>query len=222
MSTLTHELGHTMHSYFSNKNQPYHNADYPIFLAEVASTSNEAILIDHMLKTIDDKEEQLALLGNYLDGFKGTLFRQTQFAEFELKIHELTEKGEALTGDKFSEIYLDILKKYYGHEKGIMVIDDQFAIEWAYIPHFYLNFYVFQYSTSFMAAQALAEKMLSGDSGMVDKYLDFLSSGGSDYAIPTLKKVGIDMTTDEPFTLAMKKMNKVMDDMEKILTDLGR
>ena len=222
MSTLTHELGHTMHSYFSNKNQPYHNADYPIFLAEVASTGNEAILIDYMLKTIDDKEEQLALLGNYLDGFKGTLFRQTQFAEFELKIHELTEKGEALTGDKFSEIYLEILKKYYGHDKGVMVVDDQFAIEWAYIPHFYLNFYVFQYSTSFMAAQALAEKMLSGDSEMVEKYLDFLSSGGSDYAIPTLKKVGIDMTTDEPFTLAMTKMNKVMDDMENILTELGR
>lgn len=222
MSTLTHELGHTMHNDFSNKNQPYHNSDYPIFLAEVASTSNEAILIDHMLKTIDDKEEQLALLGNYLDGFKGTLFRQTQFAEFELKIHELTEKGEALTGDKFSELYLEILKKYYGHDEGVMVIDDQFAIEWAYIPHFYYNFYVFQYSTSFMAAQALAEKMLSGDSGMVDKYLDFLSSGSSDYAIPTLKKVGIDMTTDEPFTLAMKKMNKVMDDMEKILSDLGR
>jgi oligoendopeptidase F len=222
MSTMTHELGHAMHSYFSSKSQSFHNAGYPIFLAEVASTANEAILIDHMLKTIDNKEERLALLGNYLDGFKGTLIRQTQFAEFELKIHELAEKGEALTGDKFSEIYLKILKKYYGHEEGVTVIDDQFAIEWAYIPHFYYNFYVFQYSTSFMAAQALAEKMLSGDSGMVDKYIDFLSSGGSDYAIPTLKKVGIDMTTDEPFTLAMKKMNKVMDDMEKILTDLGR
>jgi len=222
MSTLTHELGHAMHSYFSAKQQPFHNSGYPIFLAEVASTANEAILIDHMLNTIDNKEERLALLGNYLDGFKGTLFRQTQFAEFELKIHELTEKGEALTGDKFSEIYLEILKKYYGHDEGVMVIDDQFAIEWAYIPHFYYNFYVFQYSTSFMAAQALAEKMLSGDSGMVDKYLAFLSSGGSEYAIPTLKKVGIDMTTDEPFTLAMKKMNKVMDDMEKILTELGR
>jgi oligoendopeptidase F len=222
MTTLTHELGHTMHSYFSNKQQPFHNADNPIFLAEVASTANEAILIDHILKKIDDKEERLALLGNYLDGFKGTFFRQAQFAEFELKIHELTEKGEALTGDKFSEIYLEILKKYYGHNEDVMVIDDQFAIEWAYIPHFYLNFYVFQYSTSFMAAQALAEKMLSGDSGMIDKYLDFLSSGGSEYAIPTLKKVGIDMTSDEPFTLAMKKMNKVMDDMEKILTELGR
>jgi oligoendopeptidase F len=222
MSTMTHELGHAMHSYFSAKHQPYHNSGYPIFLAEVASTANEAILIDHMLKTIDNKEEKLALLGNYLDGFKGTLVRQTQFAEFELKIHDLAEEGEALTGDKFSKIYLEILKKYYGHDEGVMVIDDQFAIEWAYIPHFYYNFYVFQYSTSFMAAQALAEVMLSGDSDMVDKYINFLSSGGSEYAIPTLKKVGIDMTTDEPFTLAMKKMNKVMDDMEEILEELGR
>jgi oligoendopeptidase F len=220
VSTLAHELGHTMHSYFAQKSQPFHNADYPIFLAEVASTANEALLIDHMLKKIDRKEERLALLGSYLDGFKGTLFRQTQFAEFELKIHELVEKGEALTGDRFSEIYLDILKYYYGHDKNVMVIDDQYAIEWAYIPHFYYNFYVFQYSTSFMAAQALAEKMLTDKSGMVDKYLSFLSSGGTEYAIPTLKKVGIDMTTDEPFTLAMKKMNKIMDEMEKLLDEM--
>jgi oligoendopeptidase F len=220
MSTLAHELGHTMHSYFSNKNQPYHNADYPIFLAEVASTANEAILMDHMLKKIDSNEERLALLGNYLDSFKGTLFRQTQFAEFELKIHETAEKGETLTGEKFTEIYMEIIKKYYGHDKGVCIIDDQYAMEWAYIPHFYYNFYVFQYSTSFMAAQALAEKMLSGDSKMVDQYLAFLSSGGSEYAIPTLKKVGIDMTTDEPFTLAMKKMNAVMDEMEKILDEM--
>jgi oligoendopeptidase F len=175
-----------------------------------------------MLKKIEDKGEKLALLGSYLDGYKGTLFRQTQFAEFELKIHEMAEKGEALTGEKFSEIYLDILKKYYGHDKGVMVIDDQFAIEWAYIPHFYYNFYVFQYSTSFLAAQALAEKMLSGKSGMVDQYLAFLSSGNSAYAIPTLKKVGIDMTTDEPFTLAMKKMNRVMDEIENLLDDMNK
>jgi oligoendopeptidase F len=220
VSTLAHELGHTMHSYFAQKSQPFHNADYPTFLAEVASTANEALLIDHMLKKIDSKAERLALLGSYLDGFKGTLFRQTQFAEFELKIHELVEKGEALTGDRFSEIYLDILKYYYGHDKNVMVIDDQYAIEWAYIPHFYLNFYVFQYSTSFMAAQALAEKMLTGNSGMIDKYLAFLSSGSREYAIPTLKKVGIDMTTDEPFTLAMKKMNKIMDEMEKLLDEM--
>ena len=220
VSTLAHELGHTMHSYFSNKAQPYINADYPIFLAEVASTANEAILIDHLLKKIKDPEKRLALLGSYLESFRTTLFRQTQFAEFELKVHELAESGEALTGDRFTEIYLDILKRYYGHDKGVTVIDDQFAIEWAYIPHFYYNFYVFQYSTSFTASQALAEKMLSGDKNMVKKYIDFLSSGRSEYAIPTLKKVGIDMTTNEPFDLTMKKMNKVMDEMEKILAEM--
>ena len=220
VSTLAHELGHTMHSYFSNKTQPYHNADYPIFLAEVASTANEAILIDYQLKQIDDPEKRLSLLGSYLEGFRTTVFRQTQFAEFELRIHELAEKGEALTGDKLTEIYLDILKTYYGHDQGVTVIDDQYAIEWAYIPHFYYNFYVFQYSTSYLAAQALAEKMLSGDGGMVDRYLTFLSSGGSEYAIPTLKKVDIDMETDEPFTLAMQKMNKIMDEIEKILEEM--
>jgi oligoendopeptidase F len=222
LTTMAHELGHTMHSYFASKNQPYQNSDYPIFLAEVASTANEALLMDYMLKTIDDKEEQLALLGNYLDNFRVTLFRQTQFAEFELKIHELTENGESLTGDKFSKLYMEILKKYYGHDQGVTVIDDQYAIEWAYIPHFYYNFYVFQYSTSFMAAQALAEKMQSGNSGMVAKYINFLSSGNSEYAIPTLKEVGLDMTSDEPFNLAMNKMNEVMDRIEKILTELGR
>jgi len=222
MSTLAHELGHTMHSYFSNKNQPFVNANYPIFLAEVASTANEAILIDHVLKGIKEPEKRLSILGNLLESFRTTMFRQTQFAEFELKIHEMAEKGEALTGDKFTEIYLDILKKYYGHNDGVTVIDDLYGIEWAYIPHFYYNFYVYQYSTSFMASQALAEKMLSGDPNMIKKYLNFLSSGGSEYAIPTLKKVGLDMTSDEPFTIATNKMNKIMDDIEKILAEMGK
>jgi len=222
MSTLAHELGHTMHSYFSNKNQPYVNSRYPIFLAEVASTANEALLIDHVLKDIDDLEERLAILGSYLENFRGTMFRQTQFAEFELKIHEISEKGEALTGDKFTEIYLDILKKYYGHDEGVMVIDDLYGIEWAYIPHFYYNFYVYQYSTSYLASQVLADKMLTGGPEMVTEYLDFLSNGRSDYAIPTLKKVGIDMTTDEPFNMGMKKMNLIMDEIEKILDKRGQ
>ncbi len=222
VSTLAHELGHTMHSYFSNKNQPFINADYPIFLAEVASTANEALLMDYMLNQIDDPEARLSILGNYLENARGTLFRQIQFAEFELKIHELAEKGQSLTGDKFSEIYLDILKRYYGHDKGVMKIDDLFAIEWAYIPHFYYNFYVFQYSTSFTASTMLAESMLSGGEEMINKYLEFLSSGSSEYAIPTLKKVGIDMTTDEPFEVTMTKMNDVMDEMEAMLDELGR
>ena len=222
MSTLAHELGHTMHSYYSNKNQPYPKADYPIFLAEVASTANEAILVDHELKRLTKPEERLSLLGSYLEGFRTTLFRQTQFAEFELRVHEMAEKGEALTGDKFSEVYLDILKKYYGHDQGVTTIDDIYAIEWAYIPHFYYNFYVFQYSTSYLASQVLAEKMLLGEEGMVDKYLAFLSSGKSEYAIPTLKKVGIDMTTNEPFEMAMQKMNRIMDEIENILKEMEK
>jgi oligoendopeptidase F len=217
VSTLAHELGHTMHSYFSNKNQPFINANYPIFLAEVASTANEALLMDYTLKQIEDPQIKLSILGNYLENARATLFRQTQFAEFELRIHELAEKGESLTGEKFSEIYLEILKKYYGHDQGVMTIDDLYAIEWAYIPHFYYNFYVFQYSTSFTASTMLAENMLNGGEEMINQYIDFLSSGSSDYAIPTLKKVGIDMTSDEPFVVTMAKMNQVMDEIEKIL-----
>jgi oligoendopeptidase F len=177
--------------------------------------------MDHMLKNIDDPQQRLSLLGSYLENFRQTVFRQTQFAEFELKIHEMGEKGVALTGDKLTEIYLDILKRYYGHDQGVTVIEDLYGIEWAYIPHFYYNFYVFQYSTSFLASQVLAEKMLSGEPGMVDQYLSFLSSGQSDYAIPTLKKVGIDMTTDEPFKMSMQKVNRVMDEIEKLLEETG-
>jgi oligoendopeptidase F len=217
VSTLTHELGHALHSYLSNKNQAYVNSQYPIFLAEVASTVNEALLMDHMLKNIKSKNERLALLGNLLDGFRGTLFRQTQFAEFELLIHELTDKGESLTGDHFTELYLGIFKKYYGHDDGVMEIEDLYGFEWAYIPHFYYNFYVYQYSTSFTASQAIVAKILDGEAGIVEKYLSFLSGGCSDYAIPTLQQLGIDMTSDEPFDLTIRKMNQVMDEIELII-----
>ncbi len=217
VSTLTHELGHAMHSYFSNREQPYVNSQYPIFLAEVASTVNEALLIDYVLKEIDNPQQRLSLLGDALEGFRGTLFRQTQFSEFELMIHSKAESGEALTGDTLTQMYLEIFKKYYGSEQGITEIDDLYGIEWAYIPHFYYNFYVFQYSTSFTAAQALADKLLQGETGIVDKYIDFLSSGCSDYAIPTLMKVGIDMTNNEPFDLTIKRMNMVMDEIEALV-----
>jgi oligoendopeptidase F len=222
VSTLAHELGHTMHSYFSNKHQPFINANYPIFLAEVASTANEALLMDYMLKQIDDPKIKLSILGNYLENARATLFRQTQFAEFELRIYDMAEKGESLTGEKFSEIYLDILKKYYGQDQGVMTIDDLYAIEWAYIPHFYYNFYVFQYSTSFTASTMLAEKMLNGSEKEMKDYIDFLSSGNSEYAIPTLKKVGIDMTTDKPFEVTMAKMNQVMDEIEELLKEVDK
>ncbi len=220
VSTIAHELGHTMQSYLSNKTQPFPLAGYPIFVAEVASTFNEALLIDYMLKTIKDDATRLTLLGNYLEGIKGTVFRQTQFAEFELRVHEMAEKGEPLTGDALSKLYADLTKKYYGHDKGVCVVDDYIADEWAFIPHFYRNFYVFQYATSFTASAALSEKVLGGDPAATKRYLAFLSAGGSKYPIDLLKDAGVDMTTDEPLTLTMQKMNRVMDEMEKILAKM--
>src|SRR5579872_7269628 len=217
MSTLAHELGHTMHSYFSNKTQPYPLSSYPIFVAEVASTFNEALLIDYTLKQIKDDPTRLSLLGNYLESIKGTVFRQAQFAEFELRMHEMVEKGEPLTGDALSKLYGEIVKKYYGYDQGVCIVDDYIAHEWAYIPHFYNSFYVFQYATSFAASSALSEKVLAGDPGATERYLKFISSGKSKYPIDLLKDAGVDMTTDEPLELTVKKMNRVMDEMEKLL-----
>ncbi|HEY4639969.1 MAG TPA: oligoendopeptidase F, partial [Thermoanaerobaculia bacterium] len=217
VSTVAHELGHTMQSYFSNKNQPYPTAGYPIFVAEVASTFNEALLIDYMLKHITDDKARLSLLGNYLEGIKGTMFRQTQFAEFELRIHEMAEKNVPLTGEALDKLYLEITRKYYGHDKNVCVVPDYIAHEWAFIPHFYLNFYVFQYATSFTASEALASKVLAGDPAATKRYLAFLSAGGSKYPIELLKDAGVDMTTSEPLQLTLKKMNEVMDEMEKLL-----
>jgi oligoendopeptidase F len=217
MSTEAHELGHTMQSYLSNKTQPFPLANYPIFVAEVASTFNEALLIDHMLKTIKDDNTRLSLLGNYLENIKGTVFRQTQFAEFELRMHEMAEKGQPITGESLDTLYLEITRKYYGHDKNVCVVDDYVRHEWAFIPHFYYDFYVFQYATSFTASAALSEKVLAGDPAATKRYLTFLSAGGSKYPIELLKDAGVDMTTNEPLQLTLQKMNRVMDDMEKIL-----
>jgi oligoendopeptidase F len=217
MSTLAHELGHAMHSYFSNRAQPFPLASYPIFVAEVASTFNEALLIDHLLGTIADPEVKLSLLGNYLEGIKGTVFRQTQFAEFELRIHEMAEQGQPLTGEVLDKVYAEITRKYYGHDQGVSVVDDSIAHEWAFIPHFYRNFYVFQYATSFTASSALSEKVSSGDPAALQRYLAFLSAGGSKYPIELLKDAGVDMTADEPLELTMTRMNRVMDEMERLL-----
>ena len=217
VSTLAHELGHTMHSYYSNKTQPYATASYQTFVAEVASTFNEALLMDYMLKQIKDKPTRLALLGNYLENAKATVFRQTQFAEFELRMHEIAEKGQPITGDALANLYLDITRRYYGDKEGITVVDDYIKHEWSYIPHFYRDFYVFQYATSFTAAEALSSKVLSGDKAATERYLRFISAGGSKYPIDLLKDAGVDMTTDEPLDLTIKKMNAVMDEMEALL-----
>ena len=217
VSTLAHELGHTMQSYYSNKTQPYPTASYPMFVAEVASTFNEALLVDYMLDQIKDTPTRLTILGNYLEGIKGTVFRQTQFAEFELRMHEMGQKGQPITGDALARLYLDITKRYYGHDQNVTIVDDYIAHEWSFIPHFYRDFYVFQYATSFTAAEALSAKVLSGDEAATTRYLAFLAAGGSKYPIDLLRDAGVDMTTDEPLDLTMKKMNEVMDEMERLL-----
>jgi len=216
VSTLTHELGHTMHSFLTNKTQPYALSDYSIFVAEVASTFNEALLLHYMLEIENRDDIRLALLCNYLDNARATVYRQVQFAEFELKIHETVESGSALTGDLLDSLYETLVRKYYGHEEGICIVDDEIKSEWAYIPHFYYNFYVYQYATSYTASAALSERVLSGDKNTMAGYLKLLESGGSDYPIELLKQVGIDMTTSQPLEATLARMNRIMDEIEKI------
>jgi len=217
VSTLAHESGHTMHSYFSNHTQPYATCDYTIFVAEVASTTNENLLIHYVLKHTDDDAVKLSLLGEYVNNLRLTLFRQAQFAEFELKIHQMAEKGQALTGDNLNEVYAGILKKYYGVDKGITEINPVCYSEWAYIPHFYYNFYVYTYATSITASTAIANMIEEGKPGEVQKYRKFLTLGDSRPPVDELKVAGVDMTTDQPFNETMKSMNEAMDQMEEIL-----
>ncbi|MFA6093333.1 MAG: oligoendopeptidase F [Elusimicrobiota bacterium] len=223
VSTLAHESGHSMHTFLSDKNQPYVSHDYKIFVAEVASTLNENLLLRHMLTQTKDKDARLSLLGSHLDGLRTTLFRQTLFAEFELRIHELAEKGEQLTGEKMTALYLSLVKEYYGDAAGTCKVADLYGIEWAYIPHFYYNFYVYQYATSIVASSKIAADIRAEAAAKKpstksrDAYLRMLSSGSSKYPIDLLKDAGVDMTTSEPFKAAIQEMNDVMDEMEKLL-----
>jgi oligoendopeptidase F len=217
VGTLTHELGHTMHSYFSNRTQPYSMAGYATFVAEVASTFNESLLMDYMLKNITNADTRLSLLGEYVESIRGTVFRQTQFAEFERRMHQMAQSGEPVVGEALARLYLEITKKYYGHDQGVAIVDDYVANEWSFIPHFYSDFYVFQYSTSFTASEALASRVKSGDADATRRFLAFLASGGSKHPIDLLKDAGVDMTTDEPLDLTVKAMNRAMDEMELLL-----
>lgn len=189
--TLVHELGHSMHSYYTRKNQPYIYGDYSIFVAEIASTTNENLLTSYLLKTIEDPEARIYILNHYLDGVKGTIFRQTQFAEFEQFMHESDAKGQPLTADFLSDNYFELNKKYYGPAIGD---DKTIALEWSRIPHFYMNYYVYQYATGFSAANTLAKRIVAGEDGAVEKYLTYLKSGSSDFPINVMQKAGIDMT----------------------------
>ena len=217
VSTLAHELGHTMHSYLSNKNQTFVNSQYPIFVAEIASTTNESLLNDYMVKNAKSDKEKLYLLGSYLELLRTTIFRQTQFAEFELAMHKMAEKGEPITGETLSKMYYNLVKEYYGNDEGYCVVDPYIAYEWEYIPHFMYNYYVYQYATSLIYATAFAQKILNEGQPAVDKYYNILKGGNSDYPIELIKKAGIDPLSSEPFKLTMDRMNKVMDQMEGIL-----
>lgn len=214
MFTLAHELGHAMHSYYSNSNQDYVYSQYKIFVAEVASTTNEALLMDYLLKNKQDKKLKMYLLNHYLEQFRTTVYRQTMFAEFEKIIHEKVESGEALTADGLSEIYADLNKQYYGPD---VKVDEYIEMEWARIPHFYSSFYVYKYATGFSAATALSSKIINQEEGAKERYLEFLKSGGSDYPIELLKKAGVDMTTPEPIKKALKVFESLLNEMENMV-----
>ncbi len=214
--TLIHEMGHNMHSHFSGTKQPFIYADYSIFVAEVASTANEALLLDYLIENATTKAEKLALIEKNLDNMTFTFFRQTGFAEYEREIHKLTESGESLTPDELTQLYGDLYQKYWGPS---MFVDEEEKYTWSRIPHFYYNFYVYQYATSFAASQALVAKIKKEGQPAIDKYLAFLSSGSSDYPIEVLKKAGVDMNSKEPIEAVVNKMNKLLDEMERLLAE---
>lgn len=214
--TLAHEFGHSVHSYYTRKSQPYPYGNYSIFVAEVASTCNEALLNDFLLKTMEDDGKRIYLLNHYLEGFRGTVFRQTMFAEFEHLIHQKAQNNEALTADALTEIYYDLNKKYFGDE---IVIDEEIGLEWARIPHFYYNYYVYQYATGFSAATALSKQILEEGEPAVKRYINFLSAGSSDYPIEVLKKAGVDMTSAAPIQDALKVFEEKLAELEQLLTE---
>ena len=215
--TLAHEMGHALHSYLSNANQNPIDANYVIFVAEVASTCNEALLMEYLLNKTTDKKERAYLINHFLDQFRGTLYRQTLFAEFELIMGKYIGEGRTLTADLLCEEYKKINQFYYGPD---MIVDDEIAMEWARIPHFYYNYYVFQYATGYSAAIALSRKILAEGEPAVKDYLNFLSGGCSKSPIDLLKGAGVDMTTPEPINAALELFDKLLDEMEELTKDL--
>lgn len=217
VSTFIHEWGHAMHTLLANDAQSFEKADYSTFIAEIASTANEILLFDHLRKNSKNDQQKLYFLFKELSQIRGTFFRQTQFAEFELAIHKLIEKGEALSADKLDRIYGDILKQYYGHNEGIMNIKDIYTVEWAYIPHFYRNFYVYQYATSISAAYFLTDKILKKEKGSKETLIKILKAGGSNYPFDILLNAGVDMSSEAVYSSIISRMEQLMDEVELIL-----
>lgn|SRR5690625_2542553 len=212
--TLVHELGHSLHSYHTTKHQPFRYGNYSIFVAEVASTCNEALLSEYLLNNLESDQERLFVLNHFLEGFRGTVFRQTMFAEFEHDIHVRAQNGEPLTADKYTEIYYDLNKKYFGNN---MVIDKPIGYEWARIPHFYMTYYVYQYATGYAAATSLANQILTEKGPAVERYKNYLKAGSSDYPIEVLKKAGVDMTKKQPIEEALNVFEEKLDEFEKLI-----
>ncbi len=211
--TLAHEMGHAMHSYYAHREQPYVYAHYTIFTAEVASTVNESLLMEYLLKTVTDRSKKLYLLNHYLEQFRGTVFRQTMFAEFEKIVHEKIEAGQALTPELLCQLYHRLNVDYYGPE---MVVDEEIDLEWARIPHFYSAFYVYKYATGFAAATAITRKILEEGAPAVDRYLGFLKKGGSDYPLDLLKYAGVDMAAPQPVQEGLDLFTRLLDQMEEL------
>lgn len=219
VSTLAHEWGHAMHSYLANRAQPFPTADYATFVAEIASTFNESMLLDRMLKTAKSDDERLYYLGTALEGLRGTFFRQAMFAEFERQMHAQADKGEPLTGDAMSKAYCGLLKRYHG---DAVTIDDVDCVEWEYIPHFYNSFYVYQYATSIAASSLFAQRVVDKQPQALDRYLGLLRAGGSDYPYELVKKAGVDLATPAPYQALVARMNSIMDQIEAILAKRGK
>jgi oligoendopeptidase F len=216
LSTYVHEWGHGMHSLLANAAQPFETADYATFTAEIAAIVNEFLLNDVMVAQAATRQEKLFYLGEALESIRATMFRQVLFAEFELAIHEAVERGEALTGAKLSDIYCGILRRYHGHDQGVMTIDAPYCAEWAFVPHFYYDFYVFQYATSMAAAAHFAEEVKKG-AGPRERYLDVLRAGGSDYAYDILKRAGLDMQSPAPYRAVIARMDRLVGEIETLL-----
>ncbi len=219
LSTFAHEWGHAMHTLYARQEQPFETASYATFIAEIPSTSLELILQDYMQQNAETIDERLYYLGHALENMRGTFFRQTMFAEFELALYEAAERGEALSGDRITEIYGEILRRYHGHDDGVVIIDDLYTNEWMFVPHFYFNMYVFQYATSQTAGTALYQKIVDEGEAGVENYKDLLRAGGSNYPFLLLTDAGVDLTKPDPYEAVVAKMNAIIDEMELLLDE---
>jgi len=221
VSTFAHEFGHAMHTRLADEAQPFVNSKYSIFVAEIASTCNEELLLEHMLKVAKSDDERIFYLGSALENLRGTFFRQAMFAEFERDTHQIVDRGEPLSGAALTRLYGDLLKRYYGDPEGVVKIDDLYAVEWSFIPHFYNAFYVYQYATSVAASSLFADAIVQRKSGARERYLELLRAGNSDYPYELVKKAGVDLATPAPYQSLLARMNRIMDQIEALTAKRG-